>query len=143
MELNQELWGFIQEHLGYSAAELEQFKSNPSNLQVLAKTAALSQKTIVFEVTDSHGCNSRHLVGERFVFDGAGNLISKRNPSRVCIFALHSMAALIYGAQELFYADVDPNQACFKRVGCHDVGVRCGGWGHIVMEIKLEDRTSR
>jgi hypothetical protein len=25
-------------------------------------------------------------------------------------------------------------------VGCHDVGVRCGGWGNIVMEIKVEER---
>jgi hypothetical protein len=28
----------------------------------------------------------------------------------------------------------------FKRFGCPDVGVRCGGWGHIVMEVKVEDR---
>jgi hypothetical protein len=28
----------------------------------------------------------------------------------------------------------------FRRVGCFDVGVRCGGWGHIVMELKMEDR---
>ena len=35
---------------------------------------------------------------------------------------------------------VDPNETRFKRVGCFDVGVRCGGWGHIVMELKVEDR---
>jgi hypothetical protein len=23
---------------------------------------------------------------------------------------------------------------------CHDVGVRCGGWGHIVTEFRMEDR---
>jgi hypothetical protein len=28
----------------------------------------------------------------------------------------------------------------FKRTGCFDVGVKCGGWGRIVMEIKVEDR---
>jgi uncharacterized repeat protein (TIGR04076 family) len=140
METNEEILAFFQNHLGYSAEELEQFKNDPKNLQVLSKAPALLQKTIVFEVTHSHGCNSRHQIGDQFVFDGAGNLITKRNPSRVCIFALHSMAALIYGAQELFYAGIDPNQACFKRVGCHDVGVRCGGWGHIVTEFRMEDR---
>lgn len=43
-------------------------------------------------------------------------------------------------ANELFYAGVDPNGMRFRRVGCFDVGVRCGGWGHIVMELKMEDR---
>jgi hypothetical protein len=40
----------------------------------------------------------------------------------------------------LFYAGVDANDIRFKRVGCGDVGLQCGGWGHIVMELKVEDR---
>jgi hypothetical protein len=28
----------------------------------------------------------------------------------------------------------------FKKTGCFDVGVQCGGWGHIVMELSVEDR---
>ena len=28
----------------------------------------------------------------------------------------------------------------FNRVGCFDVGVRCGGWGRIVFEVRMEDR---
>jgi hypothetical protein len=35
---------------------------------------------------------------------------------------------------------VDPNEMRFNRVGCFDVGVRCGGWGHIALEIRVEDR---
>ena len=46
----------------------------------------------------------------------------------------------IYVSNELFYAGVDPNEMRFKRTGCFDVGVKCGGWGKIVMEIKVEDR---
>jgi hypothetical protein len=30
----------------------------------------------------------------------------------------------------------------FRRFGCPDVGIQCGGWGHIVMEIRMEDRKS-
>ena len=44
------------------------------------------------------------------------------------------------GMHELFYAGVDPNDMHFKRFGCRDVGVQCGGWGKIVMEIRMEDR---
>jgi hypothetical protein len=50
------------------------------------------------------------------------------------------MAKLVYGANELFYAGVDPNELRFKRIGCFDVGVQCGGWGNIAMEIKVVDR---
>jgi hypothetical protein len=50
------------------------------------------------------------------------------------------MPQLIAMAQELFYAGVDPNEMRFKRVNCGDVGLECGGWGHLVMEIKVEDR---
>jgi hypothetical protein len=28
----------------------------------------------------------------------------------------------------------------FKRTACHDVGLDCGGWGRVVLEIKVEDR---
>jgi hypothetical protein len=50
------------------------------------------------------------------------------------------MPTLIAAAQELFYAGVDPNEMRFKRTGCGDVGVNCGGWGHIVMEVRVEER---
>ena len=50
------------------------------------------------------------------------------------------MPTLIYSAQELFYAGVDPNDMRFKRIGCVDVGVSCGGWGHVVMEVRVEER---
>jgi hypothetical protein len=32
------------------------------------------------------------------------------------------------------------NDMRLNRVGCFDVGVRCGEWGHIAMEVKVEDR---
>jgi uncharacterized repeat protein (TIGR04076 family) len=98
------------------------------------------KKTIVAEVVASHGCNTRHQVGDKFYFDGAGNLITKLNPNRICIHALSALSGPIYVANELFYADVDPNEMRLNRVGCFDVGVRCGGWGHIAMELKIEDR---
>jgi len=53
---------------------------------------------------------------------------------------LNAMPQLIAMAHELFYAGVDPNEMRFKRTGCSDVGIQCGGWGRIVMEVKVEDR---
>ena len=107
---------------------------------LLAKGPELMNKTIVMEVIESHNCNSMHKVGDRLVFDGAGNLITKLCPKRVCIYALSSAAKVIFASNELLYAGVDLNEIRFKRTGCFDVGVECGGWGHIVMELKVEER---
>jgi hypothetical protein len=53
---------------------------------------------------------------------------------------LNAITSQIFAANELLYAGVDPNAMRFKRAACFDVGLECGGWGRIVMEIKVEDR---
>lgn len=133
-------WSMMQAHLGYTDEEMEMFKQDPRNARVMTKAVELQGKTIVFEVVESRGCNSRHDVGTRFFFSGDGNLISKMAPSRVCAYVLPVMSQAIFGIQELIYADADPDSLCFKRAGCFDVGVQCGGWGHIVIEAKVMDR---
>ena len=140
MKISEDVWDFYQQHLGYSDGEMKKFRENPRNEDVLSKAPALVNKTIVVEVVDSHNCNSQHKVGDKFYFDGAGNILTKLCPKRICFGALQFMPVLIYAAQELFYAGVDPNEMRFKRTGCFDVGVNCGGWGHIVMEVRVEDR---
>ena len=140
MNVDENTWQFVQKHLGYTDEELELFRSNPRNVDIISKAPDLMRKTIVAEVVASHGCNSQHQVGDKIYFDGSGNLLTKLNPKRVCIHALSVLLAPIYVANELFYAGVDPNEMRLNRVGCFDVGVRCGGWGHIALEIKVEDR---
>ena len=140
MSVDENVWAFMQTHLGYNDEEMKVFRENPRNEDILSKSIDLMSKTIVFEVVKSHGCNSRHAVGDKFYFDGAGNLLTKLNPKKICVYALSTMAKLIYGASELFYAGIDPNELRFKRAGCFDVGVQCGGWGNIVLEIKVIDR---
>jgi len=140
MKISEGLWKFMQEHLGYNDEEMKMFKENPRNEDVLSKVDALMNKTIIAEVVESHGCNSQHKVGDKFYFDGAGNLITKLCPKRICVYALMSVGALVFTSNELFYAGVDPNEIRFKRAGCFDVGVRCGGWGRIVLELRVEER---
>jgi uncharacterized repeat protein (TIGR04076 family) len=141
MSVDENTWRFFQQHLGYSDEEMALFRANLRNEEVLAKAPELMQKTIVAEVVESHGCNSQHKVGDRFLFDGAGNLITTKSPRRICIYALQGLAGLIFATNELAYAGVDPDSLRFRRSGCFDVGVKCGGWGHIVMEVRVEDRS--
>jgi uncharacterized repeat protein (TIGR04076 family) len=141
MKTDEGIWKMVQEHLKYDDEEMEIFKANPRNEDVLSKTLIMLNRMIVAEVIESHGCDSGHKVGDRFYFDGRGvSLLAKLGPSKICIFALHAVALAMPAIAELTYAGIDPNQMRFKRFGCVDVGVRCGGWGHIVMEVKVEDR---
>lgn len=133
-------WRFVKRHLGYSNEEMDLFRSRPENEDVLDRGRELSKKEIVIEVVSSKGCNSRHMRGDKIYFDGAGNLLAEKSPDRICIFALNAVAPLIYAADELFYAGVDPNRMKFRRASCIDVGLRCGGWGQISLEISMRDR---
>lgn len=140
MKVSEDQWRFMKEHLGYTEKEMKMFRQNPRNKDVMAMAEILMNKTIIAEVVDSHNCNSLHKVGDRFYFDGAGNLLTKLCPKRICIYALASVAPLIFTSNELVYAGVNPNEMRFKRTGCFDVGVQCGGWGHIVLELRVEKR---
>src|SRR4030042_1897843 len=140
MKMDESTWKTVQQRLGYNDEEMKKFRENPRNADVLAKAPALMNKTIVAKVVDSHGCNSQHKVGDKLYFDGAGNLLTNLSPKRICIYALSSIAGLIFTSNELSYAGIDPNEMRFRRAGCFDVGVQCGGWGHIVLELGGEDR---
>lgn len=138
--VDEDLWRFMKEHLRYNDEEMRKFRENPRNADVLAKNSQILNSTIVVEVVESKNCNSQHEVGDKFVFDGVGNLLTKKSPKKICIYALAQLAQAIFAINELMYAGVDPNKIRFKRAGCFDVGVDCGGWGHIVMEVRVEKR---
>ena len=63
-------WRYMKNHLGYDDEQMEQFKYNPKNKNFLSKAPHLMGKTIIAEVLESHGCNSEHIVGDKFFFDG-------------------------------------------------------------------------
>ena len=130
-------WKFIKKHLGFTNEEMKKFRENPRNEDILNKVPELLKKTIVVEVIDSHGCNSQHKVGDKLYFDAIGNLLTKKCPKRICIHALHAITPQVFTVNELLCAGVDPNKMRFKRAACFDMGLECGGWGRIVMEIRV------
>lgn len=142
MNIDDASRNLIQNHFEYSDEEMQIFLKSPRNVDVFSKAGLFANKTIVLEVVDSQGCNSRHKKGDRLCFDGVGNLLTKHSPNRICIYALNAASNLIFAASELLMAGVDPNEMRFKRTGCFDVGVKCGGWGRVVMELKVEERKS-
>lgn len=143
MTVDERMWKIVQRHLRYSDAEMDRFKENPRNAEVLSKSSVLRDKLIILEVVESRGCNSRHQVGDKFYFDGAGNLLTDLCPKKVCGYSLNAALMMVFTANEMLYAGVDPNQIRFKRAGCFDVGLECGGWGRIVLELRVEDRMAQ
>ena len=142
MEIDERVWKIMQKRLGYSDEEMALFRTDPRNADVLSKGADLANKRIILEVVESHGCNSRHKIGDRFYFDGAGNLLTELCPKKVCAYSLSSALMMVFAANEMIYAGVDPNEIRFKRASCFDVGLQCSGWGRIVLELRVEDRDS-
>jgi uncharacterized repeat protein (TIGR04076 family) len=138
-KVNKAMWDFVQKHLGYSDEEMKKFRENPRNEDVVSKTGGLMNKSIILEVVESHGCNSQHRVGDKFYFDGAGNLLTEKCPKRICAYSLNSALMMIFAANEMILAGIDPNQIRFKRSSCFDVGLECGGVGRIVLELKAEN----
>ncbi|MFW9970395.1 MAG: hypothetical protein ACFFDF_09360 [Candidatus Odinarchaeota archaeon] len=140
MKISDEMKENFKNNFGYSTEELELFLENPRNHDVLSNSLKLIGKTFIIEVIESHGCNSQHKVGDKFYFDGAGNLLTKLCPKKICIYALAELDKMIFAASELLMAGVNPNNMRFKRSSCFDVGLKCGGWGQIVMELTVMDR---
>ena len=139
-EVPEQVWAFMQQRLGYTDEEMERFRGDPRNHDVLRTGPTMTSKTIVFEVVASRGCNALHEVGDRFYFTGDGLLLTKMNPRRICAFLMPNMTTAIFAIGEMFYAGVDPNEMRFRRSGCFDVGVGCGGWGNVILEGRVMDR---
>jgi len=129
----------LKRRLGYSDEEMEKFLQNPKNKEILSMVQDLTKKRLVLEVVESHGCNSQHKVSDRFIFDAFGNLQTRLCPDQVCMFMLAPAQNLLYAGMELLLSGVDPNEMKFNRTNCIDVGLECGGWGRVVVELKAED----
>lgn len=138
--IDETMWNFFQEYIGYSDSEMAEFRKDKRNERIIEKAPDFISKTIVAEVIESSGCNAGHKKGDKIYLDGMGNLISKLCPKRMCIFLMNSIAMGTYGMHELVYAGQDPDSLTFKRFGCPDVGLRCGGWGHVVIEMTIKNR---
>ncbi|UCG37868.1 MAG: hypothetical protein JSV00_06605 [bacterium] len=135
------IYRILKKRLGYNDREMEKFRADERNERVVSKIPSLMKKRLVLEVVASHGCNSQHQVGDRFVFDAFGNLDTRQCPDQVCVFLLGGAQNLLYAGMELFLADADPNRMTFKRTHCADVGLECGGWGKVVVELKAEEES--
>lgn len=130
----------IRKRLGLPDSEFEVIENNPKYQRLFENALEASAYRLVAEVVESKGCHSGHAKGQRLIFDSSGNLMTKQSPDRVCAFLMPNLTVLINAFFENLMNGRDPNEIMFNRTGCFDVGAACGGWGHVVVEMRAEPR---
>ena len=126
----------IKKRLALEGEELTAVLENPKYQRLFENAAKGSRYHLVAKVVESKGCHSGHAVGQRLIFDSAGNLMTRESPKRVCAFLMPNLTVLINAFFENLMNGRDPNEVMFNRTGCFDVGPMCGGWGHVKVEMQ-------
>ncbi|MDI7261843.1 MAG: hypothetical protein QME90_18260 [Thermodesulfobacteriota bacterium] len=80
-------------------------------------------------------------MGDKFVMDTDGNLISKLCPKRMCVYLISQLAIPVALINERLSEELEPNQFHFMHyVRCPDVGVECSGYGEVMLRIQVIPR---
>jgi hypothetical protein len=130
----------LQKRLGLDDKEFQSVKDSPRFQRLFDNILSSSRYRLVAEIVESKGCHSGHVKGQKLFFDSAGNLLTREAPERVCAFLMPNLTVLINAFFENLLNGRDPNEVMFNRTGCYDVGPACGGWGHVIVEMRAEPR---
>lgn len=136
----EKLVEIVKKRLNLEGEEMSAVMNTPKFQRLFANAANASHYRLVAEVVESKGCHSGHGVGQKIIFDSAGNLMTRQSPNRICAFLMPNLTVLINAFFENLMNGRDPNEVMFNRTGCFDVGPLCGGWGHIQVEMRAEIR---
>ena len=130
----------IQKRLSLEDKEFQAIKDSPRFQRLFDNILSGSRYRLVAEIMESKGCHSGHVKGQKLFFDSAGNLLTREAPERGCAFLMPNLTVLINAFFENILNGRDPNEVMFNRTGCYDVGPACGGWGHVIVEMRAETR---
>ncbi len=134
----EEIWKRFQKHMGYTDKEMEIFQSDPEKVRMVTGTPDFVNCKVIAEVIESQGCHAGHRVGDRFVMTAGGQLIAEESPKRMCMFALGPVSRILPAIYERLITKADPNFERSSIVQCTDVGLDKGGWGKILMKVRVE-----
>jgi len=137
MDKNQ-MAEIIRRRLNLEDQDWSIIEKNPKFQKLFQNVIESSKYRLVAEVIESKGCHSKHIVGQKLIFDSSGNLLTKENPDRICTFMMPNLMVLINAFFENFMNGRNPNEVMFNTTGCFDTGPACGGWGHIVLKMYAE-----
>lgn len=130
------------QRVGYSDKELADFHQGGHRLRQVNRLAeAASRYAIEAEVVQARHCNSGYRVGQKFILDLDGNLITKLCPKKVCVYLVSQFTVPVALINERLSEGLEPNDFHFMRlVRCPDVGVECLGYGEVMVKIQVLPR---
>jgi uncharacterized repeat protein (TIGR04076 family) len=133
------------ERVGYTDAQMEQIPEGDPRLRQISKlTRAAARYSIEARVVSARHCNSGYQVGDRFILDVDGNFVTKLCPPRMCVYLMAQMPVPVALINERLSEGLDPNQFHFmSHVRCPDAGVECGGYGEVMVEVKVVPRVKK
>lgn len=131
--------------VGYTREQLALFTpGDPRARQIIALGRVAGQYSIQAQVVEACHCNSGYQVGDTFMLDVDGNLIPKLCPKRLCVYLVSQMVLPVALINERLGQGLDPNQTHFAmRVRCPDVGVECGGYGQVAVQVSVVPRPGK
>jgi uncharacterized repeat protein (TIGR04076 family) len=135
--LNDEMLNSFKSMLNYTDDQWEIWKSNPRNFERVKGGLNFGKYKLTAEVVSAYGCGAGHKVGDKIIFSG-GELLSKENPERICFGLLSAISPYVQLVMERVFNGEDPTKIAFNTTHCPDVGVNHGGWGEVIVDIKVE-----
>lgn len=139
MALNEKILENYRRSLGYNDQQWELWRSNPHNIKVAEALIKAQKYTVMAEVVKSCNCGAGHKEGDRFIFTGAGSYVRKEPEGPVCLGALGPLIPMVN--TEIINTIIiggNPENVVWDVVHCSDVGVENGGWGEILMKVRIE-----
>ncbi len=134
-----EVWQYFQTSMNYTDDEMEIFKAQPRTGQIISRLEAISKVTVVFEVVESHGCMVGHKEGDAYLFPKGGAMDTKNSSPLLCPFLMPPMNRIMWILQERVWEGLSP-LPLFAMGHCDDVGLKCNGWGKVIIEAKIMDK---
>jgi len=134
----EKLWKKFQRKLCYSDEQLKIIRSNPKFVKMVEETPQFVTHKIIAEVIHVHGCIAEHKVGDKFVMNGNGTLLTSECPEKMCLLAIANLSRVVWIMYERFLEGLDPNGIIFPEIQCQDIGVENGGWGKVIMKVYVE-----
>lgn len=132
---SDEFWNGLQQHMGFSDEEMEQFKKHPKKSKWAQPMAspAIQDSTLVFEVVDSHGCANGMKVGDKLYFNTGCGILDLKRSSPWCVHAFVHVSSYANICHNLILHGIDPNDMYADHFGCADCGSKFG-WGQVIMK---------
>ena len=76
-------------------------------------------------------------MGDRIVFAGDGTLLCRESPEKICFGLLSPLIPHVNSLLDKLSNGEEATRIAFNKAHCVDVGVDAGGWGAVVVELKV------